>query len=190
MYLAISAVAAMCAALAAVQTRNAKRLGADLRQKTVEAESFQLNARTMEQRLHTEEAARMQLADRITKIALTDPATNAQVETALRESEDTACRLRGQLHTATEKLEEVSAAYRRCYNDLYTARTEVDALKSARRKLEEALIAEREAAAHWQERFQREQAYRLSTEGRIMREVNNLLCYDGTAHGQEDLSDE
>ena len=179
MYLAISAVAAMCAALAAVQTRNAKRLGADLRVKTVEAESFQLAARTMEDRLHTEEMARMQLADRITK-----------VETALRESEDTACRLRGQLHTATEKLEEVSAAYRRCYNDLYTARTEVDALKSARRKLEEALIAEREAAAHWQERFQREQAYRLSTEGRIMREVNNLLRYDGTAHGQEDLSDE
>lgn len=179
MYLAISAVAAMCVALAVVQTRNAKRLGADLRQKTVEAESFQLTARTMEQRLHTEEAARMQLADRITK-----------VETALRESEDTACRLRDQLHTATEKLEEVSAAYRRCYNDLYTARTEVDALKSARRKLEEALIAEREAAAHWQERFQREQAYRLSTEGRIMREVNNLLRYDGTAHGQEDLSDE
>lgn len=179
MYLAISAVAAMCAFLAAVQTRNAKRLGADLRVKTVEAESFQLTARTMEERLHTEEAARTQLADRITK-----------VETALRESEDTACRLRGQLHTATEKLEEVSAAYRRCYNDLYTARTEVDALKSARRKLEEALIAEREAAAHWQERFQREQAYRLSTEGRIMREVNNLLRYDGTAHGQEDLSDE
>lgn len=179
MFLAISVVAAMCAFLAAVQTRNAKRLGADLRVKTVEAESFQLTARTMEECLHTEEAARAQLADRITK-----------VETALRESDDTACRLRGQLHTATEKLEEVSAAYRRCYNDLYTARTEVDALKSARRKLEEALIAEREAAAHWQERFQREQAYRLSTEGRIMREVNNLLRYDGTAHGQEDLSDE
>lgn len=33
MYLAISAVAAMCAFLAAVQTRNAKRLGEDLRQK-------------------------------------------------------------------------------------------------------------------------------------------------------------
>ena len=33
MYLAISVVAAMCAFLAAVQTRNAKRLGADLRQK-------------------------------------------------------------------------------------------------------------------------------------------------------------
>ena len=47
MYLAISVVAVMCAFLAAVQTRNAKRLGADLRQKTVEAESFQLTARTM-----------------------------------------------------------------------------------------------------------------------------------------------
>lgn len=179
MYLAISAVAAMCAILAAMQTRNAKRLGADLRTKTVEAESFQLAARTMEDRLHTEEMARMQLADRITK-----------VETALRESEDTACRLRGQLHTATVKLEEVSAAHRVNYNNLYSTRAEVDALKKERRKLNEALIAEREAAERWKEEFLKEQAYRLSTEGRIMREVNNLLRYDGTAHGQEELSDE
>ena len=179
MYLAISAVAAMCAFLAAVQTRNAKRLGEDLRQKTVEAESFQLTARTMEERLHTEEAARMQLADRITK-----------VETALRESEDTACRLRQELQTATVKLEEVSAAHRVSYNNLHSTRAEVDALKKERRRLEEALIAEREAAEHWKEEFHKEQAYRLSTEGRIMREVNNLLRYDGTAHGQEDLSDE
>ena len=137
MYLAISAAAAMCVALAVVQTRNAKRLGADLRVKTVEAETFQLTARTMEERLHTEEAARMQLADRITK-----------VETALRESEDTGCRLRQELQT------------------------------------------ERETAKHWKEEFLKEQAYRLSAEGRIMREVNNLLRYDGTAHGQEELSDE
>lgn len=179
MYLAISAVAAMCAALAAVQTRNAKRLGEDLRQKTVEAESFQLTARTMEERLHTEEAARTQFADRITK-----------VETALRESEDTACRLRQELQTATVKLEEVSAAHRVSYNNLYSTRAEVDALKKERRKLNEALITERESAEHWKEEFLKEQAYRLSTEGRIMREVNNLLRYDGTAHGQEDLSDE
>lgn len=179
MYLAISVVAAMCAFLAAVQTRNAKRLGEDLRQKTVEAESFQLTARTMEERLHTEEAARMQLADRITK-----------VETALRESEDTACRLRQELQTATVKLEEVSAAHRVSYNNLYSTRAEVDALKKERRRLEEALIAERETAEHWKEEFLKEQAYRLSAEGRIMREVNNLLRYDGTAHGQEDLSDE
>lgn len=137
MYLAISAVAAMCAILAAVQTRNAKRLGADLRKKTFEAESFQLASQANEQRLGAEKLVHAQLADRITK-----------VETALRESEDTACRLRQELQT------------------------------------------ERETAKHWKEEFLKEQAYRLSAEGRIMREVNNLLRYDGTAHGQEELSDE
>ena len=196
MYLAISAVAAMCAFLAAVQTRNAKRLGEDLRQKTVEAESFQLTARTMEERLHTEEAARTQLADRITR-----------VETALRESEDTACRLRQELQTERRKYKELQTE-RRKYKELqgeldlakdahdaaigtmWSARNEVDGLKQERRKLNEALITERESAEHWKEEFLKEQAYRLSTEGRIMREVNNLLRYDGTAHGQEDLSDE
>lgn len=176
MYLAISAVAAMCAFLAAVQTRNAKRLGADLRVKTVEAESFQLTARTMEQRLHTEEAARMQLADRITK-----------VETALRESEDTACRLRQELQ---EELDSTKDAHDAAISAMWSARNEVDNLKQENGKLTEALNTEREAAEHLREELLKEQAYRLSTEGRIMREVNNLLCYDGTAHGQEDLSDE
>lgn len=176
MYLAISAVAAMCAFLAAVQTRNAKRLGEDLRQKTVEAESFQLTARTMEERLHTEEAARAQLADRITK-----------VETALRESEDTACRLRQELQ---EELDSTKDAHDAAISAMWSARNEVDNLKQERRKLNEALITERETAERWKEEFLKEQAYRLSTEGRIMREVNNLLRYDGTAHGQEDLSDE
>lgn len=183
MYLAISAVAAMCAFLAAVQTRNAKRLGADLREKTVEAESFQLTARTMEQRLHTEEAARMQLADRITK-----------VETALRESEDTACRLRQELQTERRKFkelqEELDAAKHAHDAAIWFSRNEVDNLKQENGKLTEALNTERETAEHWKEEFLKEQAYRLSTEGRIMREVNNLLRYDGTAHGQEDLSDE
>ena len=186
MYLAISAVAAMCAALAAVQTRNAKRLGADLRVKTLEAQSFQLTARTMEERLHTEEAARTQLADRITK-----------VETALRESEDTACRLRQELQTerkaAKELQEELDAAkdaHDAAISAMWRARNDVDGLKQENGKLNEALNTEREAAEHWKEEFQKEQAYRLSTEGRIMREVNNLLRYDGTAHGQEDLSDD
>lgn len=176
MYLAISAVAAMCAFLAAVQTRNAKRLGADLRVKTVEAESFQLTARTMEQRLHTEEAARMQLADRITK-----------VETALRESEDTACRLRQELQ---EELDSTKDAHDAAISAMWSARNEVDNLGQENGKLTEALNTERETAERWKEEFLKEQAYRLSTEGRIMREVNNLLRYDGTAHGQEDLSDE
>lgn len=101
MYLAISAMAAMCAALAVVQTRNTKRLGADLREKTVEAESFQLTARTMENRLHAEEAVRAQLADRITKL-----------ETALCESEDTACRLRQELQTEPQEVQRTAGRTR------------------------------------------------------------------------------
>lgn len=185
MFLAISVVAAMCAFLAAVQTRNAKRLGEDLRQKTVEAESFQLTARTMEVRLHTE-AARAQLADRITK-----------VETALRESEDTACRLRQELQTERRKFKELQEeldaakdAHDAAIGAMWSARNEVDGLKQENGKLTEALNTEREAAEHWKEEFLKEQAYRLSADGRIMREVNNLLRYDGTAHGQEELSDE
>lgn len=186
MYLAISAVAAMCAALAAVQTRNAKRLGEDLRKKTMEAESFQLTAWTMEDRLHTEEMARMQLADRITK-----------VETALRESEDTACRLRQELQTERKKYKKLQAeldstkdAHDAAISAMWSARNDVDGLKQENGKLNEALNTEREAAEHWKEKFRKEQAYRLSTEGRIMREVNNLLRYDGSGRGQEDLSDE
>ena len=149
MYLAISAVAAMCAILAAVQTRNAKRLGADLRKKTMEAESFQLASQANEQRLGAEKLVHAQLVERCTKDA----------------------------HDAA-----ISAMWR--------ARNDVDGLKQENGKLNEALNTEREAAEHWKEEFHKEQAYRLSTEGRIMREVNNLPRYDGTAHGQEDLSDE
>lgn len=186
MYLAISAVAAMCAALAAVQTLKAKRLGEKLRIKTLEAESFHQTARTMEEHLHTEEAARAQLADRITK-----------VETALRESDDTACRLRQELQTERRKFKELQEeldstkdAHDAAISAMWSARNEVDNLKQENGKLTEALNTERETAKHWKEEFNKEQAYRLSTEGRIMREVNNLLRYDGTAHGQEDLSDE
>lgn len=186
MYLAISAVATMCAFLAAVQTRNAKRLGADLRQKTVEAESFQLTAKKMEERLHTEEAAHKRLSYCYTKVA-----------NALRESEDTACRLRQELQTERKAAKEMEERLRgekvsnaqsadRCTRLEAALRESEDTGCSLRQELQ----TERESADHWKEEFRKEQAYRLSTEGRIMREVNNLLRYDGTAHGQEDLSDE
>lgn len=186
MFLAISAVAAMCAFLAAVQTRNAKRLGADLRKKTMEAESFQLASQANKQRLEAEKLVHAQLVERCTK-----------VEQALRESEDTACRLRQEIQTERRKYKELQEeldstkdAHDAAISAMWSARNEVDGLKQERRKLNEALITERESAEHWKEEFLKEQAYRLSTEGRIMREVNNLLRYDGTAHGQEDLSDE
>lgn len=186
MYLAISAVAAMCAILAAVQTRNAKRLGADLRKKTFEAESFQLASQANEQRLGAEKLVHAQLVERCTK-----------VEQALRESEDTARRLRQELQTERKKYKELQAeldstkdAHDAAISAMWSARNAADGLKQENGKLTEALNTEREAAEHWKEEFHKEQAYRLSTEGRIMREVNNLLRYDGTAHGQEELSDE
>ena len=186
MYLAISAVAAMCAALAAVQTLKAKRLGEKLRIKTLEAESFHQTALTMEERLHTEEAARTQLADRITK-----------VETALRESEDTACRLRQELQTERRKFKELQEeldaakdAHDAAIGAMWFSRNQVDNLKQENGKLTEALNTERETAEHWREEHQKEQLWRMSTEGHILRELHNILTYDGTAHGQEDLSDE
>lgn len=185
MYLAISAVAAMCAALAAVQTLKAKRLGEKLRIKTLEAESFHQTARTMEERLHTEEAARTQLADRITK-----------VETALRESEDTACRLRQELQTERRKFKELQEeldaakdAHDAAIGAMWFSRNEVDNLKQEIGKLTEALNTERETAEHWREEHQKEQLWRMSTEGHILRELHNILNYDGSAHGQEELEE-
>ena len=171
MYLAISAVAAMCAALAAVQTLKAKRLGEKLRIKTVEAESFQLTAKKMVERC-------------------------TRLEAALRESEDTGCRLRQELQTAYKKANVLSAeldastqAHDACIRNLWSARSEVDQLREERRKLNEALITERESAEHWHEEHKKEQLWRLSTEGHILRELHNILNYDGTPDGQEELEE-
>ena len=95
MYLAISAVAAMCAILAGVDPKR-RALGADLRKKTFEAESFQLASQANEQRLGAEKLVHAQLVERCTK-----------VEQALRESEDTGCRLRQELQTERRKFKEL-----------------------------------------------------------------------------------
>ena len=185
MYLAISAVAAMCAALAAVQTLKAKRLGEKLRIKTVEAESFQLTAKKMEERLRAVKIVNDQSEDRCTRL-----------EAALRESEDTGCRLRQELQTAYKKANELSAeldastqAHDACIRNLWSARSEVDQLREECCKLEEALNTERESADHWREEHKKEQLWRLSTEGHILRELHNILNYDGSAHGQEELEE-
>lgn len=181
MYLVISALACSFAALLAVIAGKS----ADLREKTVEAESFELAAKKMEERLRIEEAAHAQTVERCMKL-----------ETALRESEDTGCRLRQELQTAYKKANELSAeldastqAHDACIRNLWSARTEVDQLREERRKLEEALNTERESAAHWREEHQKEQLWRMSTEGHILRELHNILNYDGTPDGQEELDE-
>lgn len=172
-------------AAACVQRGKAKRLGEKLRIKTVEAESFQLAVKKMEERLRGEEVSNAQSVERCTKL-----------ETALRESEDTGCRLRQELQTAYKKANELSAeldastqAHDACIRNLWSARTEADELREERRKMEEALITERESAEHWREEHQKEQLWRLSTEGHLLREMQNILNYDGTSRGQEELEE-
>lgn len=198
MYLAISTAvlgaASVCLAVLLHRTSRSLRLEQDC------AAAYQQTARNYERAAHD-----YQEAQRRTELLLHEEQDRnhdllercGKLETALRESDDTACRLRQELQTERRKYKELHAeldftndAHDAAISAMWSARNEVDNLKQECRKLNEALITERETAERWKEEFLKEQAYRLSTEGRIMREVNNLLRYDGTAHGQEELSDE
>lgn len=199
MYLAISAVAAMCAFLAAAQIRNAKRLGAEAETYQQMAETYQQTARTYERSardyqealcrtellMHEEQDRNHELLERCGKL-----------ETALRESEDTACRLRQELQTGRkaakelqEELDSTKDAHDAAISAMWSARNEVDNLKQENGKLTEALNTERETAEHWREEHQKEQLWRMSTEGHILRELHNILNYDGTPDGQEELNE-
>lgn len=198
MYLAIStAVLGAASVFLAVQLHRTSR---SLRLEQDCAAAYQQTARNYERAAHD-----YQEAQRRTELLLHEEQDRnhnllercGKLETALRESEDTACCLRQELQTGRkaakelqEELDSTKDAHDAAISAMWSARNEVDGLKQERRKLNEALITERETAEHWKEVFLKEQAYRLSAEGRIMREVNNLLRYDGTAHGQEELSDE
>ena len=195
MYLAIStAVACMTSVCLAVQLRRTNRAVGLQRdcaaayQQT--AHNFELAAHEIQEALrrtqalmHDEKERNHYLLERCDKLAA-----------ALQESEDSACTLRQELQTCrkkqeTAKLDVVLLEGRvdKLANQLNQAEHACATLEKERRKLNEALIHEKECAEHWKDEFLKEQAYRLSTEGRIMREVNNLLAYDGTARGQEDV---
>lgn len=198
MYLAISTAvlgaASVCLAVQLHRTSRSLRLEQDC------AASYQQTARNYECAAHD-----YQEAQRRTELLLHEEQDRnhdllercGKLETALRESEDTACRLRQELQTGRkaakelqEELDSTKDAHDAAISAMWSARNEVDNLGQENGKLTEALNTERETAKHWKEEFHKEQAFRLSTEGRIMREVNNLLRYDGTANGQEELSDE
>ena len=195
MYLGISTTvlgaASVCLAVLLHRTSRSLRLEQDC------AAAYQQTARNYERAAHD-----YQEAQRRTELLLHEEQERnhdllercGKLETALRESEDTACRLRQELQTGRkaakelqEELDSTKDAHDAAIGAMWSARNEVDNLKQENGKLTEALNTERETAEHWKEEFLKEQAYRLSTEGRIMREVNNLLAYDGTARGQEDI---
>lgn len=175
MYLAISAAWAVCLAAAIVGWKQtARRLAARERENTALAQQCECFERAGKE----QERMRRTAVERATSL-----------DKALGESEDTACELRGRLHRAEEALGLRESEYDEVLRALHDAERVETTLRQDRHRLEEALIAEREAAEYWKEQFQREQAWRLTTEGRIMREVSNLLAYDGTGRGQEDLSE-
>ena len=195
MYLGIStAVLGAASVCLAVQLHRASR---SLRLEQDCAAAYQQTARNYERAAHD-----YQEAQRRTELLLHEEQDRnhdllehcGRLETALRESEDTACHLRQEVQTCRKKMHDadldiasLEGRVDELVKELNHAEQECGTLKTERRKLNEALIAERETAEHWEEEFLKEQAYRLSTEGRIMREVNNLLAYDGTARGQEDI---
>lgn len=179
MYLAIS-VATSFAALAMLvcEMRRVERLRHALRTKTAEAESFQRVADTMEGRWNAEQSlhrATIDQRDRLRK--------------ALTDSEESCCRLRQDLHKSRQDEELTQSEHDECIRRLTDAEKQLAVLKYERRKLEEKLIGERESAEHWKEECDRQAVGRLTAEGRIYREIANILAYDGTAAGQEDVNE-
>lgn len=175
MYLAISAAWAACLAAAIIGWKQtARKLAVRERENAALAAQCECFERAGKE----QERMRRAAVERATAL-----------DKALTESEDTACGLRGRLHRAEEALTLRESEYDEVLHALHDAEQIETTLRQERRKLEEALIAEREAAEHWKEEFHKEQTFRLSTEGRILREVNNLLRYDGTGCGQEDLEE-
>lgn len=197
MYLAISTAvlgaASVCLAVQLHRTSRSLRLEQDC------AASYQQTARNYERAAHD-----YQEAQRRTELLLHEEQDRnhdllercGKLETALRKSDDTACRLRQELQTERRKFKELQEeldstkdAHDAAISAMWSARNEVDNIKQENGKLTEALNTERESAEHWREEHQKEQLWRMSTEGHILRELHNILNYDGSAHGQEELEE-
>lgn len=197
MYLAISTAVlgavSVCLAVQLHRTSRSLRLEQDC------AAAYQQTARNYERAAHD-----YQEAQRRTELLLHEEQDRnhdllercGKLETALRDSEDTACRLRQELQTERRKFKELQEeldstkdAHDAAISAMWSARNEVDNIKQENGKLTEALNTERESAEHWREEHQKEQLWRMSTEGHILRELHNILNYDGSAHGQEELEE-
>lgn len=180
MYLAISvALAAAGIAEAAIQARRASRLADALEKQEEVAICYQQTAKTREEANEALETARCEAVRRAELL-----------QKALGESEDSCCRLRKTVHDCREELACETQAHDACTKMLSEVKDEVEQLKKERRKLEEALMEEHEAAAHWHDECKKEYFARLATEGRVAREWANMLSYDGTAKGQKDTDEE
>lgn len=177
MYLGISiAFAAAGCAEAFIQARRAQRLRRTLTSTEEQLLAFEKSAKCMEESLKavtTEKEFAIERANRLDK--------------ALHDGENAACTLRRSLQESRAELQLEKDEHERAINELSAAKNEIETLKSDRHALEDALIREKETSEHWKSEHEKEYYARLTTEGRVSREISNILNYSGSGRGQEDL---
>lgn len=177
MYLGISIAFAVAACAAAViQARKAHRLRRTLTSTEEQLLAFEKSAKSMEASLMTAIAEKRFAVERANKL-----------DKALADGENAACTLRRSLQEARAELQLEKDEHERATKELSAAKREIETLKSDRHALEEALIREKETSGHWKSEHDKEYYIRLTTEGRVSREISNILNYSGSGRGQEDL---
>ena len=177
MYLGISIAFAVAAcAEAVIQARKAHNLRRTLTSTEEQLLAFEKSAKSMEASFMTAIAEKGFAIERANKL-----------DRALHDGENAACTLRRSLQEARAELRLEKDEHERATRELSAAKREIETLKSDRHALEEALIREKETSEHWKSEYEKEYYVRLTTEGRVAREINNILNYSGSGRGQEEL---
>lgn len=177
MYLGISIAFAVAACAAAViQARKAHGLRRTLTSTSEQLLAFEKSAKCMEASFKTVTTEKEFAIERANKL-----------DRALRDGENAACTLRRSLQEARAELQLEKDEHERATKELSTVKREIETLKSDRHALEDALIHEKETSKHWKSEHDKEYYIRLTTEGRVSREISNILNYSGSGRGQEDL---
>lgn len=177
MYLGISIAFAVAAcAEAVIQARKAHTLRRTLTSTEEQLLAFEKSAKCMEASFKTVTTEKEFAIERAHKLDM-----------ALHDGENAACTLRRSLQEARAELQLEKDEHERATKELSAAKREIETLKSDRHALEEALIREKETSEHWKSEHDKEYYIRLTTEGRVSREISNILNYSGSGRGQEDL---
>lgn len=177
MYLGISIAFAVAAcAEAVIQARKAQRLRRTLTSTEEQLLAFEKSAKCMEASLKTITAEKEFASVRAYNL-----------DKALHDGENAACTLRRSLQEARAELQLEKDEHERATKELSAAKCEIETLKSDRHALEDALIREKETSERWKSEHDKEYYARLTTEGRVSREISNILNYSGSGRGQEDL---
>lgn len=177
MYLGISIAFAVAACAAAViQAWKAHNLRRTLTSTEEQLLAFEKSAKCMEASFKTVTTEKAFAIERAHKLDM-----------ALHDGENAACTLRRSLQEARAELQLEKDEHERATKELSAAKREIETLKSDRHALEEVLIREKETSEHWKSEHDKEYYARLTTEGRVSREISNILNYSGSGRGQEDL---